>query len=79
MGENTNMMSKNNSVVAIYKSHIEAEIAVKELQQAGFDMKKLSKDIWNFKRKWPVSGKETRPTEIRSMSFGKRRKIIGKS
>jgi len=39
------MMSKNNSVVAIYKSHIEAEIAVKELQQAGFDMKKLSKDI----------------------------------
>ena len=35
-------MTKNNSVVAIYKSHIEAEAAVKELQQAGFDMKKLS-------------------------------------
>ena len=35
-------MTKNNSVVAIYKSHIEAETAVKELQQAGFDMKKLS-------------------------------------
>jgi hypothetical protein len=35
-------MAKNNSVVAIFKSHIEAEIAVKELQQAGFDMKKLS-------------------------------------
>ena len=36
------MMTKNNSVVAIFKSHIEAETAVKELQQAGFDMKKLS-------------------------------------
>ena len=35
-------MTKNNSVVAIFKSHIEAETAVKELQQAGFDMKKLS-------------------------------------
>jgi hypothetical protein len=36
------MMNKNNAVVAIYKSHIEAEAAVKELQQSGFDMKKLS-------------------------------------
>ena len=35
-------MTKNNSVVAIYKSHTEAEAAVKELQQSGFDMKKLS-------------------------------------
>ena len=35
-------MTKNNAVVAIYKSHIEAETAVKELQQSGFDMKKLS-------------------------------------
>ena len=35
-------MSKNNSIVAIFKSHIEAETAVKELQQSGFDMKKLS-------------------------------------
>ena len=32
----------NNSVVAIYKSHAEAEAAVKELQHSGFDMKKLS-------------------------------------
>jgi hypothetical protein len=37
-----NIMTKCNSVVAIYKSHIEAETAVKELQQSGFDMKKLS-------------------------------------
>jgi len=35
-------MTKNNSVVATYKSHIEAEHAVKELQKSGFDMKKLS-------------------------------------
>jgi hypothetical protein len=38
------MITKNtkNAVVAIYKSHTEAEGAVKELQQSGFDMKKLS-------------------------------------
>jgi hypothetical protein len=36
------MNTPNNSVVAIYKSHAEAEAAVKELQQSGFDMKKLS-------------------------------------
>src|SRR5271165_7255251 len=35
-------MTKTNSVVAIYKSHTEAEAAVKELHQARFDMKKLS-------------------------------------
>jgi uncharacterized membrane protein len=35
-------MSKSNSIVAVYASHTEAEAAVKELQQAGFDMKKLS-------------------------------------
>ena len=35
-------MTKNNSIVAIFKSHIEAETAVKELQKSGFDMKKLS-------------------------------------
>jgi hypothetical protein len=35
-------MTENNAVVAIYKSHLEAEAAIKELQQSGFDMKKLS-------------------------------------
>jgi len=35
-------MTGNNAVVAIYHSHAEAEAAVKELQHAGFDMKKLS-------------------------------------
>jgi hypothetical protein len=36
------MMTKNEAIVAIYKSHSEADAAVKELQQSGFDMKKLS-------------------------------------
>jgi len=36
------MITKNNAVVAVYKSHAEAEAAVKELQHSGFDMKKLS-------------------------------------
>jgi hypothetical protein len=36
------MITKNNAVVAIYKSHAEAESAVKELQHSGFDMTKLS-------------------------------------
>jgi uncharacterized membrane protein len=35
-------MNKNNAIVAIYPSHTAAEAAVKELQQAGFDMQKLS-------------------------------------
>jgi hypothetical protein len=36
------MTNENSAVVAIYKSHAEAETAVKELQNGGFDMKKLS-------------------------------------
>jgi hypothetical protein len=36
------MIPKTNSVVAIYNSHTKAEAAVRELQQSGFDMKKLS-------------------------------------
>ena len=35
-------MNKNNSIVAIYPSHTAAETTIKELQQSGFDMKKLS-------------------------------------
>jgi hypothetical protein len=35
-------MNKNNSIVAIYASHTAAEAAIKELQQSGFDLKKLS-------------------------------------
>jgi len=36
------MGNPNNSVVAVYPSHTAAEAAIKELQQSGFDMKKLS-------------------------------------
>ena len=35
-------MNRINSIVAKYPSHTVAEAAIKELQQAGFDMKKLS-------------------------------------
>jgi uncharacterized membrane protein len=35
-------MSKQNSTVAIFSDHTGAEHAVKELQEAGFDIKKLS-------------------------------------
>jgi hypothetical protein len=40
--ERTSTITKNNAVVAIYKSHTGAEAAIKELQQSGFDMKQLS-------------------------------------
>jgi uncharacterized membrane protein len=35
-------MSEQNSVVAVYASHVEAEEALKELQSGGIDMKALS-------------------------------------
>jgi hypothetical protein len=35
-------MSEQNSVVAVYGTHLEAEEAVKELQRAGIDMRTLS-------------------------------------
>jgi len=35
-------MSKQNSIVAVYPTHITAEGAVRELQLSGFNMKKLS-------------------------------------
>jgi hypothetical protein len=35
-------MAKHDALVAIYNSHTEAEAGIKELQRAGFDMKKLS-------------------------------------
>ena len=35
-------MSEQNSIVAIYESHHQAEDAVRELQKSGFNMKKLS-------------------------------------
>ena len=35
-------MANNNAIIAIYKSHSAAEAAIKELQQSGFDLKRLS-------------------------------------
>jgi hypothetical protein len=35
-------VAENNAVVGIFNSHTEAETSIKELQKAGFDMKKLS-------------------------------------
>ncbi len=35
-------MTKQNLAVAIFNTHTEAEDAIKELQRAGYDMKKLS-------------------------------------
>ena len=35
-------MTNDNAIVATYKSHAEAEVAIKELQHSDFDMKKLS-------------------------------------
>lgn len=35
-------MNRDTSIVVIYPSHTAAEAAIKELQQSGFDMKKLS-------------------------------------
>jgi len=36
------MPDKNCSAVGVFRSHQDAEVAVKELQKSGFDMKKLS-------------------------------------
>jgi hypothetical protein len=35
-------MAQENAVVAVYHTHTDAEVAVRELQKAGYDMKKLS-------------------------------------
>jgi hypothetical protein len=39
-------MSITNSIVAIYDTHQQAEHAIKELQEAGVDMKSLSTNMW---------------------------------
>ena len=35
-------MSDKSSIVAVYETHVDAEVGVKELQRAGFDMSMLS-------------------------------------
>ncbi len=63
-------MSKQNAIVGIYKTHTEAEAAVKELQKSGFDMKKLS-----------VVGKDYHTDEhvVGYYNVGHRMKVWGKT
>jgi len=62
-------MSEQNAVVAIYGSHEEAEVAVKELQRGGVDMKMLS-----------IVGKDTHTDEhaVGYYNAGDRMKYWGK-
>src|SRR5664279_2651328 len=62
-------MNKNNSIVAIYSTHTAAEAAIKELQQSGFDMKKLS-----------IVGKDYHTEEhvVGYYNIGDRMKVWGK-
>jgi uncharacterized membrane protein len=62
-------MSEQNAVVGIFNSHIDAETSIKELQKAGFDMKKLS-----------IVGKDYHPEEhvVGYYNVGDRMKFWGK-
>ena len=62
-------MVKNNAVVGVYDSHTSAEASIKELQRAGFDMKKLS-----------IVGKDYHPEEhvVGYYNAGDRMKVWGK-
>ena len=51
-------MSENNSVVAIFETHNQAEDAVHDLQKDGFDKKKLS-----------IVGEITTPTSTSSVTI----------
>jgi uncharacterized membrane protein len=63
-------MSEQNTVVAVYSSHEEAENAVKELQRSGIDMQKLS-----------IIGKDTHADEhvVGYYNTGDRMKYWGKA
>ena len=62
-------MAEHNAVVGIFDSHIKAETSIKELQRAGFDMKKLS-----------IVGKDYHPEEhvVGYYNVGDRMKVWGK-
>jgi len=62
-------MSVMNSVVAVYDTHVQAEAAIKELQEAGVDMKSLS-----------IAGKDTHADEhvVGYYNAGDRMKYWGK-
>jgi hypothetical protein len=63
-------MRNSNAVVGTYRTHIEAEIAVKELQKSGFDMKKLSLVGKDYHKEEHVVGYYN--TGDRMMVWGKR-------
>jgi uncharacterized membrane protein len=63
------MMSSTNSVVAVFESHEEAEGAIRELQNDGFDMKNLSIVGKDFHTEEHVVGYYT--TGDRMMYWGK--------
>ena len=62
-------MSALNSIVAVYSTHAQAEAAIKELQEAGVDMKSLS-----------IAAKDTHPEEhvVGYYNAGDRMKYWGK-
>lgn len=62
-------MNQHNAVVGIFNSHTEAETSIKELQQAGFDMTKLS-----------IVGKDYHTEEhvVGFYNIGDRMKVWGK-
>ena len=62
-------MAEHNAVVGIFDSHINAETSIKELEQAGFDMTKLS-----------IVGKDYHPEEhvVGYYNTGDRMKVWGK-
>jgi uncharacterized membrane protein len=62
-------MTKHSAVVGIFDSHVKAETSIKELQRAGFDMKKLS-----------IVGKDYHPEEhvVGYYNVGDRMKVWGK-
>jgi hypothetical protein len=62
-------MAEQNAVVGIFNSHTKAETTIKELQRAGFDMKKLS-----------LVGKGYHPEEhvVGYYNIGDRMKVWGK-
>ena len=62
-------MTKTDIAVAVYDLHTQAETAVKALQRAGFDMKKIS-----------IIGKdyETEEHVVGFLNAGDRAKVFGK-
>jgi len=62
-------MAEHNAVVGIFDSHTKAETSIKELQRAGFDMKKLS-----------IVGKDYHPEEhvVGYYNVGDRMMVWGK-